>query len=147
MSLSPGDSQDTVILTCVLLDSEMTAVRLAGSGASTQINTMNIMLNGRCIATCNYLCFIDVSNGCLRYKVSNIVADGTVVGSISSSFYSQSVVIDRVEGCVQYELTGLITSVFLYCDSIYCPLDSCGRSSMSTAGDSEFRNTCSELSV
>ena len=79
--------------------------------------------------------------------MSNIVSDGTVVGPISSSSHSQSVVIDRVERCVQYELTGLITSVFLYWDSIYCPLDSCGRSSMSTAGDSEFRNTCSELSV
>ena len=79
--------------------------------------------------------------------VSNIVADGAVVGPISSSSHSQSVVIDRVERCVQYELTGLMISVFLYWDSIYCPLDSCGRSSMSTAGDSEFRNTCSEFSV
>ena len=64
-----------------------------------------------------------------------------------TSSHSQSVVIDRVERCVQYELTGLMISVFLYRDSIYCPLDSYGRSSMSPAGDSEFRNTCSELSV
>ena len=32
--LSPGDSQDTVISTCVLLDSEMTAVKLVGSSAT-----------------------------------------------------------------------------------------------------------------
>ena len=50
MSLSPGDSQDTVILTCVLLDSEMTAVRLLVSLATKQIGAMNKMLNGRCIA-------------------------------------------------------------------------------------------------
>ena len=76
-----------------------------------------------------------------------VVTDGAVVGPISSSSHSQSVVINRVERCVQYELTGLMVSVFLYWDSIYCPLDSCGRSSMSSAGDSEFRDTCSELSV
>ena len=79
--------------------------------------------------------------------MSNIVAHCTVVGPTSSSSHSQSVVIDRVQRCVQYELTGLMISVFLYSRSIHCPLDSCGRSSMSTTGDSEFRNTCIGLSV
>ena len=79
--------------------------------------------------------------------MSNIIADSIVVVPTSSSSHSQSVVIDRVQRCVQYELTGLMISVFLYSRSIYCPLDSCGRSSMSTTGDSEFRNTCPELSV
>ena len=79
--------------------------------------------------------------------MSDIIADCTVVSPSSSSSHSQSVVIDRVQRCVQYELTGLMISVFLCSRSIYCPLDSCGRSSMSTTGDSESRNTCIGLSV
>ena len=73
--------------------------------------------------------------------------DSTLVLSSLSSSHSQPVLIDSASSCVHYDLAGLMVTVFLHCDPVPLPWDSCDWSSHTPAGESELRRTDIGLSV